>query len=434
MFQKNILFFLVLISFLYFGIISSAFAKESESAEALYGLYKEAVYQIRVIDTRTGEKTSIGSGFRVAPDGAFITNYHVVSSYLEDQNQYRIEGLHESGKKTLLRVKNIDLIHDLAYLTSDLSAEEPMFTFRDAPLSNGERIFSMGNPHDLGLVIVEGTYNGLLEKSFYKKVLFSGALNPGMSGGPALDADGKIIGVNVATQGNDISYLVPVSHVRDLISDEIPYKMPPDKENGVENELFPTDEVLSRQFAKNEEIVMQQFMDKEWYSAPFASIQVPKNISSSLRCWGDSKKEDENQSYTESWVQCRNNDSIYVSPRFSTGRIAYYIYDLKSDQLTPYSFSQMYSDNFTAWGRASRSREDVSSYNCEEQFLRLGERNWKAVLCAHRYKKFPDFYDTFIIMALLGQEKSGNVIQVNLEGFSKEGSLAFIRKFLERVE
>ena len=55
----------------------------------------------------------------------------------------------------------------------------------------------MGNPHDLGMSIVEGTYNGLLEKSLYRKIHFSGALNGGMSGGPALSrSSGKLVGLN----------------------------------------------------------------------------------------------------------------------------------------------------------------------------------------------------------------------------------------------
>ena len=51
-------------------------------------------------------------------------------------------------------------------------------------LPKGERIYAMGNPLDLGFTIVEGTYNGLVDKSYDERIHFSGAINPGMSGGP----------------------------------------------------------------------------------------------------------------------------------------------------------------------------------------------------------------------------------------------------------
>ncbi len=46
--------------------------------------------------------------------------------------------------------------------------------------------------------MTEGTYNGLVQRSFYPRIFFGGALNPGMSGGPALDDAGQVVGVNVS--------------------------------------------------------------------------------------------------------------------------------------------------------------------------------------------------------------------------------------------
>ena len=75
----------------------------------------------------------------------------------------------------------------------------------------------MGNPRDLGITIVEGTYNGLVHDALYDRVHFSGAINPGMSGGPTLTGEGRVVGVNVATMGNQVGFLVPVDHARVLL-------------------------------------------------------------------------------------------------------------------------------------------------------------------------------------------------------------------------
>ena len=67
----------------------------------------------------------------------------------------------------------------------------PLLAFRgaDRPLARGERIYSLGNPLDIGFAVTEGTYNGLVQRSFYPRIFFGGALNPGMGGYYACGGD-----------------------------------------------------------------------------------------------------------------------------------------------------------------------------------------------------------------------------------------------------
>jgi S1-C subfamily serine protease len=86
-------------------------------------------------------------------------------------------------------------------------------------LPRGARIFALGNPLDVGFAVAEGTYNGPVERSFLETLFFGGSLSAGMSGGPALDEQGRLIGVNVAARrdGEQVSFLVPAKPVRALI-------------------------------------------------------------------------------------------------------------------------------------------------------------------------------------------------------------------------
>ena len=84
-------------------------------------------------------------------------------------------------------------------------------------LGNLATIYSLGNPHDLGMILVPGTYNGLQKYSFYPRIHFTGAVNAGMSGGPTVDAAGKVVGVNVASAGNQLGFLVPADALQALL-------------------------------------------------------------------------------------------------------------------------------------------------------------------------------------------------------------------------
>src|SRR4029079_1182406 len=86
-------------------------------------------------------------------------------------------------------------------------------------LPKGERIYAMGNPLDLGFTIVEGTYNGLVDKSYDERIHFSGSINPGMSGGPVAASDGRVVGINVAKRldGEQVGFLVPAKYAAVLL-------------------------------------------------------------------------------------------------------------------------------------------------------------------------------------------------------------------------
>src|SRR6185436_18001797 len=173
----------------------------SSAAERVYESAKPRILQVRTLLQSAGRQSSIGSGFLVSADGLAITNYHVVSQFALDPRTYRLEYLAPDGAKGALKLLQIDVANDLAVVKLD-RAGQPAFEFDPRALAGrlpkGERIYAMGNPLDLGFTIVEGTYNGLVDKSYDERIHFSGAINPGMSGGPVTAADGRVVGINVA--------------------------------------------------------------------------------------------------------------------------------------------------------------------------------------------------------------------------------------------
>ncbi|MBK7170152.1 MAG: trypsin-like peptidase domain-containing protein, partial [Gammaproteobacteria bacterium] len=165
-------------------------------AEDLFARSAAAVVQIRVIDRgRLDNKSKgIGSGFQVGDDGVFATNFHVVSEFAHKPQRYHLEYLGRDGVAVPLKLLDIDVIHDLALLQAP-AALPVTLPLAQVALAQGERVYSMGNPLDLAMTIIEGTYNGYVSAARYRKILFSASLNPGMSGGPALNDAGELVGV-----------------------------------------------------------------------------------------------------------------------------------------------------------------------------------------------------------------------------------------------
>src|SRR5689334_13907284 len=195
----------------------------SSTAEAVYAQSRPRLLQIRTLVQSAGGQATIGSGFVVSEHGFALTNYHVVSQYALEPATYRLEYVAPDGTSGPLKLHAIDVANDLAVVQLDRTGL-PWFAFDEravkGALPKGERLFAMGNPLDLGFTIVEGTYNGLVDKSYNERIHFSGALNPGMSGGPTVTVGGRIAGVNVAKQigGDLVSFLVPARHAAALLA------------------------------------------------------------------------------------------------------------------------------------------------------------------------------------------------------------------------
>lgn len=170
-------------------------------ADEDFAEFYSQVYQIRVISPQAGSKSSIGSGFQVSQDGLIITNFHVIASYVHAPERHKIEYQSHTGQKGSLTLLDFDVVNDLALLRHSNPSEKTL-RLSDTALQKGQTVYALGNPRDYGTSLVKGPNNGLVEHSYDAQILFSASLNPGMSGGPALNSAGEVVGVNVATAGS----------------------------------------------------------------------------------------------------------------------------------------------------------------------------------------------------------------------------------------
>jgi serine protease Do len=389
----------------------------------LFERIKRRVAQVRIIDRRAGTKSSIGSAFFVSADGHAITNYHVVSELVLHPMDYTAEIVRDGREPAPVRLLDVDVVHDLAVI--HLAEPVPdFFALQDQPPPQGTRLFAMGNPRDLGTTIVEGTYNGLVQDALYDRVHFSGAINPGMSGGPTLTGEGRVVGVNVATMGNQVGFLVPVDHARALLM----RALAAEPEDVSPEALLAT---VRTQLLEHQQRITERLLATPLPRQSLGPYSIPSRWLPFLKCWGDTPHNPE-APYSVTNYQCSSEEDLYLSSGHRTGVVAYSHKHISSAKLGTLRFSALYSAFFASDPMVTEAtRDDVTNFRCHSEFVSAGGLTVRAALCMRAYKRFPGLYDLVLRAAPLPSGTQGVDTHLTLAGFSPENAQRLARRYLE---
>lgn len=406
---------------IFFAVAIVSAIVQADVAQRLYAEYSDSVYQIEVITPGVEKKSSLGTGFVIGRDDILASNFHVVSDAVNEPDQYRLEWQNTRGERGLLTVLAVDVVHDLAILKAEQALGKPFVT--TALPNKGTALYSMGHPLALDLSIVAGTANGLLENSVYEKIHFSGSINAGMSGGPALNANGEVVGVNVASAGNAVGFLVPVHYLDVLL-----------QKTELNSFTGDTDLTLSigRQLHDSQAALMSELMANEWPTQKIGSFQVPGSISQRLSCWGDNAPEKDDRKHREVSSECSGQDSIFLSRRQRAGIISYQYFWLESQSLSNRAFYWMYQNQHNSTFFPGATETDVGNFTCSTKFISLSGQDFKANVCARPYKRFPDLVDFMVLMAMVGHEKEGFIFTLDLATVTLDNGMNLFEHFLEQ--
>lgn len=386
------------------------------STKNIFNRYKETLVQVRLIDTSTQSKSIIGSGFFVNRDGMIVTNYHVISKHAFKPQQYRIEVMARGDKVVDAKLINFDVIHDLAILQAEIKPKRYLH-IQSKKLSKGERIYSLGNPLDLGMTITEGTYNGLTDDTMHERILLSSAINSGMSGGPSITKNGKVVGVNVATAGNSIGFLVPSRYLKELIKRT---------DNSVpDNFLYLIrDQVITNQDKYIGDILAQPLKTKL-----LGDYQVPGKIADYLTCWGDSI--DEENLYRASDTICSLKNDIYLNTRTRTGKISYIHRYVRGKQINRFRFYYILQSYFEVPDvDVTGRKEQFSDFSCHTDFTEKNGIVFKSSFCLRAYKKLPELYDMIYVAASLTSDNEAIITNLLLSGVTYENAIRMGREYI----
>ena len=168
---------------------------------------------------RTHQEQSLGSGVIVSPDGYILTANHVV------EGADKVKVALASGEKEFdAKVIGTDPATDTAVLKVD-AKDLPAITIADSDkLEVGDAVLAIGNPFGVGQTVTSGIVSALGRGGFginnYENFIQTdAAINVGNSGGPLVDAEGRLVGINtwiISRSGGSqgLGFSVPINMAR----------------------------------------------------------------------------------------------------------------------------------------------------------------------------------------------------------------------------
>jgi S1-C subfamily serine protease len=179
----------------------------------------------------TQTQRALGSGFVIDKAGHIVTNYHVVHGASTIQVSF------SDNERFKARLVGVDPSTDVAVLKVHVKSR----ALKALPLGNsdsvrvGDQVIAIGNPFGLDRSVTSGIVSAVQRRieapnqlSISHVIQTDAALNHGNSGGPLLNAQGQVIGVNAqietggVSEGNvGIGFAIPINTVKDVVADLI---------------------------------------------------------------------------------------------------------------------------------------------------------------------------------------------------------------------
>jgi S1-C subfamily serine protease len=195
-------------------------ANPARGVQDVVGASAPAVVTVTV--GASGRGGRLGSGFVVDRRGRVLTNAHVVDDAETAQVRF------DDGTETDARVLGVDESTDLAVLEVERTAAgvAPLGLGRSETLRVGDAVIAIGNPFGLERTATTGIVSALKRIitapngfEIQNVIQTDAAINEGNSGGPLLDAAGRVIGINsqIASESggnNGVGFAVPIDTIR----------------------------------------------------------------------------------------------------------------------------------------------------------------------------------------------------------------------------
>jgi putative serine protease PepD len=208
-------------------VVRQVTVSDGQPTSSSGGLSVQSIYRLAgkgVVEITAGQGQ--GSGFVYDSNGHIVTNAHVV----EGSSSVSIK--FSNGKAYSARVVGTDASTDLAVLKVDAPVSQlfPLTLGDSSSLVVGDQVVAIGSPFGLEGTVTSGIVSALHREmtspnnfAIDNSIQTDAAINHGNSGGPLLNAEGKVVGVTAQIESNSggnegVGFAVPSNTVRSIAS------------------------------------------------------------------------------------------------------------------------------------------------------------------------------------------------------------------------
>ncbi|HEY2094323.1 MAG TPA: Do family serine endopeptidase [Thermoanaerobaculia bacterium] len=180
-------------------------------------------------DDDARRQLSGGSGFIISPDGYILTNNHVVEDAAKVEVHFGADENGAGGHTVTAKIIGRDPSTDIALLKIDSPTPLPNIPLGDSDrIRKGDWAIAVGNPFQfentltVGVISAKGRSLNLSEqtRSFENFIQTDAAINFGNSGGPLLNINGEVVGINTAIRAGGaqgLGFATPINTARRLL-------------------------------------------------------------------------------------------------------------------------------------------------------------------------------------------------------------------------
>lgn len=178
------------------------------------GIIEESIPAVLTVMTDVGQ----GTGFVINSAGYFITNAHVLSGGT------RVTAINSEQERISVQLIGYNLDYDIALLKIQ-SNNYPYLNLENSyNIQVGEKVIAIGNPLGLQFSVSEGIVSALDrigDNGVAAYIQTDAALNPGNSGGPLINKEGNVIGINnfKIGGGESLGFALESNYIKEVVND-----------------------------------------------------------------------------------------------------------------------------------------------------------------------------------------------------------------------
>jgi len=252
-----------------------------------------------------------------------------------------------------------------------------------------------------------------------------------MSGGPAVNSEGLVVGVNVATRrgGQLVSFLVPARFAAGLLQRV--------REQGPAPDLRAE---IARQLTTWRSALYLSLSEAGFRSAGLGPYRTPETVAPWFNCWattnaGATPTPRANINSTN----CSSDTGLYVAADLNTGAIQINHSYVKAVDLNQFQFAtfltQLSQPRLVGGGPF---RKWYTPQRCHEDFVGIASAPdhppLRVIWCAQAYREFEGLYDVALIAVTQDHNSEALVSRLSLQAVGYDDAIALGKRFLEAVQ